>query len=172
MFDSALIKSENDLIKKYGLKSRKEVWRADYSIKKIRGLAKELITQNEEKQKEFVDRLRAKGFEVNSIAEVLGLNKEDRLKRRLQSILVAKGIAKTPRQARQMIVHKHIKINGNVIASPRHLTNVEEENTVELSLAVPEKKIISDEEKAILSQIKKSETEEQESSQENQEESA
>ena len=155
MFDAALIKSENDLIKKYGLKSRREVWRADYAIRRIRGLAKKLITSDEQKQKEFIKRLNANGFNVNSIADVLALNKEDRLKRRLQSILVAKGLAKTHKQARQLITHKHVKIKGNTLSAPRHLTTLEEENSVELSIALPEKRIITDEEKGILDAIKK-----------------
>lgn len=159
MFDAALIKSENDLIKKYGLKSRREVWRADYTIGKIRNLAKKLITASEEKQKQFVEKLTNKGFNVGSIADVLSLNKEDRLKRRIQSILVSKGLARTHKQARQMITHKHVKINGNIIASPRHLTTLEEEGTVELTLALPEKKIITDEEKSILNKMKKPEEE-------------
>jgi small subunit ribosomal protein S4 len=162
MFDAVLIKSENDLIKKYGLKSRREVWRADYTIKRIRDLAKKLITADEEKQKEFIERLNSKGFSVSTIADVLALNKEDRLKRRLQSILVAKGLAKTHKQARQFITHKHVKIKGNVMSAPRHLATLEEESSVELSISLPEKKILSDEEKEIINAINKNSKEAEE----------
>jgi len=36
LFDASLIKEENNLINKYGLKNRREVWKADYAISKIR----------------------------------------------------------------------------------------------------------------------------------------
>ncbi len=159
LYDLALIKEENGLIKKYGLKNRKEVWRASYAIKRIRSIAKDLITQNEQIKEKSIKRLQEKGFNVSNLAEVLGLNKEDWLKRRLQSIVIQKGLAKTHKQARQMIVHKHIKINGHKIDSPSHFTTVEEEATIESTLAMPAKEIINPEEKQILNQINKKKNE-------------
>ena len=153
LYDIALLKSETGLINKYGLKTRREVWRADFAIGKIRNLAKELITADDKKKKEFVERQQAKGFKVETIADVLGLGKEDYLKRRLQSIVMAKGLAKTPNQARQFIIHKHVSINGNIINAPSHLTTVEEEATVKLDITLPEKKAITDEEKELLSKL-------------------
>lgn len=153
MFDATLIKEENDLIKKYGLKSRREVWRAGFAIRKIRDVAKKLITAADKEKHEFVVRQNAKGFNVANIADVLALSKEDYLKRRLQSIVVAKKLAMTHKQARQLITHKHITINGLKINSPSHLTTIEEENNMELNLALPIKKIISDEEKQLLERI-------------------
>jgi len=160
LYDAALIKEENDLIKKYGLKSRREVWRADYTIAKIRNIAKGLITSSEKEQKEFVERQQRKGFSVTNIAEVLALNKEDLLKRRLQSIVLQKGFAKTYKLARQLITHKHITVMGKVMDSPSHLTTLEEEMNIGINLAMPEKKVISDEEKNILSKIKHEKAEE------------
>ena len=117
LFDAALIKSENNLIKKYGLKTRREVWKADFAIGKIRNIAKTLITADDKKKEEFVKRQAAKGFTVSSIADVLALGKEDYLKRRLQSLLVAKQLARTHKQARQLITHRHVKLNGTKIDS-------------------------------------------------------
>lgn len=153
MFDSALIKEEQGLIKKFGLKNRREVWKAGYAINKIRNLAKKLITSEEKIKQEFIKREAEKGFNVNSIAEILGLSKTDYLKRRLQSIVVSKGFASTHKQARQLITHKHIKINGNCINSPSHLTTIEEEASLECDLNLG-KKVISDEEKELLAKIK------------------
>ncbi len=155
LYDAALIKSENDLIKKYGLKNRREVWKANFAIGKIRNIAKTLITADDKEKEGFIKRQAEKGFAVNSIADVLALNKENLLKRRLQSIVVAKKLARTHKQARQLIVHKHVKINGHTLSSPAHLTTVEEESTVEMNLALPtNKKVITDAEKEILREIK------------------
>jgi small subunit ribosomal protein S4 len=160
LYDIATMKEEQNLIKKYGLKNRHEVWRADYQIARIRNIAKTLITADEKKKEEFLKRQKEKGFSVESLADILALNKEDWLKRRLQSIVVKKGLTKTYKQARQFIVHKHVKINGKAIDSPSHQTTLEEEKEVSMNLALPEKKLISDEEKQILKQIKPKEDKE------------
>lgn len=163
LYDAVLIKEENDLIKKYGLKSRREVWRASFAIEKIRNIAKSLITADQKDKEEFIKRQAAKGFKINSIADVLALSKEDYLKRRLQSIIVAKGLAKTHKQARQLITHKHVKLNECFIDSPAHLTTLEEENNLEVILNLIEKKDMSAEEKKFLEQMhNKSNVEEKE----------
>lgn len=162
IFDIALMKEENNLIKKYGLKNRREVWRADFAIGTIRNIAKRLITAPDNEKETFLERQRKKGFIVANIAEVLSLNKEDLLKRRLQSIVVAKKLAETHRQARQLITHKHVTINGHKIDSPSHLTTVDEENSLELTLALPAKKVISDEDKRLLEKLNHNKTKSEE----------
>jgi len=153
MFDIAKIKEENALINKYGLKSRREVWRADFEIEKIRSLAKELITANPAEQSQFVEKQAKKGFKVSTVQDVLALNKENRLERRLQSI-VAKKFSIPLKLARQLITHKHVKIGEKMISSPKHLVTVEEEANIILNVKIPEKKIISEEERKILEEIK------------------
>ena len=160
MFDIVLIKEEKNLIKRYGLKNRREVWKASFAVEKIRNIAKTLIAADETKKEEFVSRQAAKGFKVSSIADVLALGKEDYLKRRLQSIVVAKGLAKTHKQARQAIVHKCIKIDGHFINSPSHLTTVEEEAGIESTIKFVEKKEMTSEEKKFLESMKGKKTEE------------
>ncbi len=158
-FDILILKSEGDLIKKYGLKSRREVWKADFAIGRIRDLAKTLITAPEKDKQEFIERQAKKGFAVSTIQDILGLNKEDFLKRRLESVVAAK-FAVTQRLARQLITHKHVKIGDKMIKAPSHLTTVEEEANLILNVTMTPKEVISSEEKQILSKIKsKSEVE-------------
>lgn len=154
LYDAALIKEEQNLIKKYGLKTRREIWKANFAIGRIRNIAKSLITAKEEDKNKFLEKQLQKGFPAESIADILGLNKEDWLKRRLQSIVVKKGLAKTHNQARQFIAHKHVTLNGKIIDAPSHFTTLEEEQNIALNLSLPEKKIISDEEKEILEKMK------------------
>ncbi len=155
LYESKRIADENVLVKKYGLKNKREIWKANFAVEKIRKIAKDLITAPEEKKQKFIEKQKARGFAVNSIADILGLTNEDYLKRRLQSILVKKGLVTTPKQARQFIVHKHVTIFGNKINIPSHLTTVEEEANVELKLVRPIKKEeLKSEEKAFLEEIK------------------
>jgi small subunit ribosomal protein S4 len=162
IFDIVLIKEEQGLIKKYGLKNRREVWKARYAVEKIRNIAKGLITADKNEQDNFVQRQKEKGFAVESIADVLGLKNEDYLKRRLQSIVVKKGLAKTHNQARQAIVHKHITINGDIIDSPSHLTTLKEEAALGANRMIYSKREeMSAEEKQVLNQIKSKEEKEE-----------
>jgi len=83
-YDSVRIKSEHQLAKKYGLKSMREIWKADFAISGIRNRAKKLITADVEQQEKFIEMQKKKGFKVESITDILALNKEDYLKRILQ----------------------------------------------------------------------------------------
>jgi small subunit ribosomal protein S4 len=153
MFDKKIMKEEQALVKRYGLKNRREVWKAGFAIGKIRDIAKELISASDEDKKKFVQQQKEKGFSVETISDVLALNVEDYLKRRLQSILVKKGLCTKPKQARQFITHKHVSINKNIINAPSHLTTAEEEQSISLDIALPAKKLTKDEE-TLLEEIK------------------
>jgi len=153
MFDKKIMSEEQALVKRYGLKNRREVWKAGFAIGKIRDIAKKLIGGSDEDKEKFVKQQKEKGFPVETIADVLALNTEDYLKRRLQSILVKKGLCTKPKQARQFITHKHVSINKNIINAPSHLTTAKEEQEINLDIALPAKKLTKDEEE-LLQEIK------------------
>ncbi len=140
LYDKIRIEEENSLIKKYGLKSKREIWKADSSIGRIRRRAKLLLTKDIEEQKKFIEKLKKQGFKIEKITDVLALDKEDYLKRRLQSLVVEKKLANTPKQARQFIVHKHIKINNKKVNVPSYLVPIDEESKIEFGLVKKEKK--------------------------------
>jgi len=141
LYDKARIEEENLLVKKYGLKSKREIWKADSAIEKIRKQAKLLLTKSTEEQAKFIEKLKKQGFATASIADILALNKEDYLKRRLQSIVVAKKLATTPKQARQFIAHKHVAIDNKIINIPSYLVRIDEEEQIELKLVKKEKNV-------------------------------
>lgn len=164
-FDKVRIDEENVLREKYGLKNKKEIWKADAAIGRMRNLAKQLITASDKEKKEFVERLQKKGFDIDSIAKSLALDKEDWLKRRLQTVLLSKGLTTTPKQARQLIVHKHVSVGNQVVNIPSYQVSLEEEPlvTLDIVLKTPKKQKSKEEEikKEILedSNIEKSEAE-------------
>ena len=133
-FDKIRIEEENVLRQKYGLKSKREIWKAERSIKVIRDNAKALITADEKDKSAFLERLKSKGFMVEKIEDVLRLNKEAFLKRRLQTIIIDKQLARSPKHARQLIVHKHVAINGKKVNIPSYLVPVSEESEITLVL--------------------------------------
>jgi len=141
-FDKFRILEENELIKKYGLKNKREIWKADAAVGRIRKLAKQLITKPIEEKNAFVKRLQGKGFRVERLADALALNKEDWLKRRLQTIIFTKKLTNTPKQARQFITHKHVLIGDRIVDIPSYQVDLEKEQEVKLNLVLknPEKK--------------------------------
>jgi small subunit ribosomal protein S4 len=142
-FDKTRISEENVLKEEYGLKNKKEIWKAEAAIGKIRNLAKQLITKSEEEKTAFTKKLQKKGFNVNSIADALALKKEDWLKRRLQTIVFYKKLTNTPKQARQFVAHKHVSIGDQIINIPSYQVSLEQEPLVRLNLVLKTPKPIS-----------------------------
>ena len=134
IYDKARIFEENNLLKKYGLKNKKEIWKANGKIKYFRRRAKSLITASEEEKKNFFLKLNKFGLDVKSIAEVLALKLDDILKRRLPTMLVSKKLATTPRQARQMVVHRLVKIENRVVDVPSYLVGFDEEKFISVDI--------------------------------------
>jgi len=138
-FDKTRIEEENVIREKYGLKNKLEIWKADAAILRIRNLAKKLITGSDEDKKAFVERLQKKGFKVEKIADALALNKEDWLNRRLQTIVFLKGLSNTPKQSRQMIVHKHVFVGNRIVNIPSYQVSSEEESLLRSDLVLKKK---------------------------------
>ena len=129
-FDKARIEKEAKIKEEYGLKNKIEIWKADSQIKSIREKAKKLISAGHEKQKALFERLKKIGFRVDSISDVLSLEKEDYLNRRLQTIVFKRRLARSPKHARQMIVHKKILVDEKAISSPSYIVPVEFEEKI------------------------------------------
>lgn len=137
-FDKARIEEEALIKKEFGLKNKKEIWKADSQISKIREKAKKLISAGSEKQEALFDSLRKMGLKVSSLSETLSLDKKDYLRRRLQTI-VSKKIRVTPKTARQMITHKKIYVDKKIVNSPSYIvpTNLEEKIEMKIKTKSP-----------------------------------
>jgi len=131
-FDSERIGEENKIIEKYGLKNKREIWKASSKISDLRKRAKSLISKTKEEKEVFFERLRNMGFSINSIDEVLALKTEDLLERRLQTFVFKKGLANTPKQARQLVTHKYVLVDENIVNTPSFLITKELENKISI----------------------------------------
>jgi small subunit ribosomal protein S4 len=170
LYDKSRILEENKLKEKYGLKNKREIWKTETKVKYFRNRAKSLITADAEKLSKFFRNLNKYGFNVKTTADVLALNVEDILKRRLSSILVQKKIATAPKQARQMITHKKIMIGDSVVNVPGYLVRVDEENLIKVKEKVKKPKhVIKKEEKSVDDVEKNTEMEEEKSAKPNEE---
>ncbi len=130
------IEEERKLLKKYGLRRKKEIWTAQEILRNFRRRARELnAVQNKEEEKILISKLSMLGMlpAEASLDDVLALGIESVLDRRLQTIVFKRRMASTPMEARQKIVHGHIKVNGRRIKYPSYLVKVDEERTIELA---------------------------------------
>lgn len=128
------IEAEKTIQKEYGLKNKKEIWKAASQIRRFTTQAKKLIgnrsaEQSKLEQKQLLDKLVNLGLLVHGsvLEDVLALTTKDLLDRRLQTLVFKKGFALTSDQARQFILHGHIQINGKKINIPSYFVSREEE---------------------------------------------
>ncbi len=123
----------------YGLKNKRELWKARTELSRVRHQARSLLALRQEvrEQKEpvLMKSLVRIGLvkEDATLDDVLNLEINNLLDRRLQTIVLRKFTFKTPYQARQAIVHGHITIGDRVITVPSYIVNVKEESSIELS---------------------------------------
>ena len=128
-FELVRMKEENSLLSKYGLKNKKEIWKAEFRINKIRKQAKDSINKPQQAG-QIVSKLNNLGFKVSAVDDILALTKEDLLERRLQTVLARKGLAKTMKEARQLIVHKHIRVDKNIVNIPSFIVSLSNEDKI------------------------------------------
>ncbi len=128
------IDAEKILVREFGLAKKREIYLANSFIKKYRQIAKSLIvsqTQQGEKEKaQVMQKLQRLGLLPAGAAldDVLSLEVKDLLERRLQTLVHKKGLARSVKQARQFITHRHILVGGKEITAPSYLVSVEEES--------------------------------------------
>jgi small subunit ribosomal protein S4 len=143
-FEAQRIKEENELVKKYGLKNKKEIWKTIAKVNYYRGRAKALANKPHEEQNVLFKKLQALGLKIESVADVLDLDVEDLLRRRLPTVMAQKKLANTPKQARQMVTHKRVKINGRTVNAPSYLVPISEENKIEIKKTIKKVRPIED----------------------------
>ena len=120
----------------YGLRNKRELWKAQTELSRIRKQARALLALPHEvrhgKETELLKSLIRLGLvsEGATLDDVLNLKIEDLLERRLQSVIVRKGFVKTPYQARQAVVHGHVVINDRIVNIPSYMVKRDEEHGV------------------------------------------
>jgi len=133
-----LIMEELKILGTFGLKTKRELWKTQTELSRVRLQARSLLAlrQDERERKEpiLMQSLSKIGLvnEDSTLDDVLNLQVTDLLSRRLQTIAQRKLYFKTPYQARQAIVHGHIMIGDSVVTIPSYIVKTEEEAKIHL----------------------------------------
>lgn len=133
---------ELQLLGEYGLRNKRELWRAETILRKIRAHARTLFALSSEKRASEEHSLIQKLYRMGLLNEdataddVLRLTVRDVLERRLQTMVYRLGLAKTIHQARQLIFHGHVYIGDRKVRSPSYHVMRGEENLIRVTLPI------------------------------------
>lgn len=172
------IESERDIRRSFGTKSKREIYKMETFLKRFKDQAKSLTSrtdaQAEKERAQMMDRMTSLGLiKVGSgLDDILSLSTTDIMNRRLQTIMVKGLLARTPKQARQLITHGHVLVDGKVITSPSYIVKISEESNITFKASSPfnneqhperfsEEELRAKEERAKAKAAKKVETEEE-----------
>ena len=149
-WQKARIDEETALVKKYGLRNKKNVWKFASMLRRIRGQARNLLgvlgtglasedSHYAREAGQIQAKLQRLGVlkEDSKLEDILALKVEDLLERQLQTIVFRKGFANSMKQSRQFIVHGHIAVNGRKTTVPRYMVHRAEEETIGYYIGSP-----------------------------------
>jgi small subunit ribosomal protein S4 len=137
----------------FGLKTKRELWKAHTELSRLRHQARSLLALRQEvrqmKEPILMNSLSKVGLveENSTLDDVLNLQVTDLLSRRLQTIILKKFSFKTPYQARQAVVHGHIMIGDRIVTVPSYVVGIKEENEIRLSPKSSLSELLSKQEK-------------------------
>ena len=127
----------------YGLRNKRELWKAHTELSHMRGRARDLLSldaeEKVERQQQIINKLAVRGLvmENGRLEDVLTLSVEDLLERRIQTYIFRRGLAGSLFQARQLITHGHIAINGRKVTSPSYQIKIKDEETLDYAVSSP-----------------------------------
>ena len=122
----------------FGLKTKRELWKARTNLSKLRHQARSLLALRQEIRKEkepvLINSLSKIGLvdKNSTLDDILNLQVTDLLSRRFQTIVQRKLYFKTPYHARQAIVHGHIMIGDRIVTIPSYVVKIDEEPKIHL----------------------------------------
>jgi len=112
---------ENQLMKAYGLRRKREIWKIESTLRSFRRRARDLAAKKDKtEEKILLDKLQKLGLlgKDASVDDVLRLTVESILDRRLQTFVFKSDLANKPKHARQLITHGHIAVDGRKTVYP------------------------------------------------------
>mmetsp|Transcript_125893 Transcript_125893/g.364259 ORF Transcript_125893/g.364259 Transcript_125893/m.364259 type:complete len:194 (-) Transcript_125893:49-630(-) len=145
-FEKERLDSEMKIIGEYGLKNKREVWRVNYALAKIRTAARTLLTLDEKSEQRLFqgEALLRRMVRLGLLTEaekkldyVLGLTTAKIMERRLQTKVFKLGLAKSIHHARVLIRQRHIRVGKQIVDVPSFLVRLDSEKHIDFALTSP-----------------------------------
>jgi small subunit ribosomal protein S4 len=150
-WDKQRIESERVIVKEYGLRNKKEILVSESILRKFRRMGRDSAAKKDkDMERILINKMIRLGLlkEGVGLDDVLGLTLANILDRRLQTIIFRKGLANSIKQARQLIVHGHVIINGRKIVYPSYMVSRDDELSITIDVVLPKKALPAAEVKA------------------------
>ena len=123
----------------FGLKTKRELWKARTELSRVRNQARSLLALRQDvrdrEEPILLKSLSRVGYVEPdaTLDDVLNLELSDLFSRRLQTVVQKKFFFKTPYQARQAVSHGHILIGDRIVNIPSYVVIVDEESKVKIT---------------------------------------
>ena len=123
----------------FGLKTKRELWKARTELSRVRNQARSLLALRQDvrdrEEPILLKSLSRVGYVEPdaTLDDVLNLELSDLFSRRLQTVVQKKFFFKTPYQARQAVSHGHILIGDRIVNIPSYVVSIDEESKVKLT---------------------------------------
>ncbi|KAI5416749.1 40S ribosomal protein S9-2 [Lathyrus oleraceus] len=145
-YEKERLDAELKLVGEYGLRCKRELWRVQYALSRIRNNARNLLTLDEKNPRRIFEgeALLRRMFRYglldetqNKLDYVLALTVENFLERRLQTLVFKSGMAKSIHHARVLIRQRHIRVGRQVVNIPSFMVRVDSQKHIDFSLTSP-----------------------------------
>eukprot|EP01083_Nonionella_stella_P034309 93914_1 len=145
-FEKERLSRELKIVGEYGLRCKREIWRIELTLAKLRKAARGLLTLEQKDPRRLFEgaallrrlkRVGLLGEDEDRLDFVLGLTLEKFLSRRLQSMLVNNRVAKSVHHARVLIKQRHIRVGRRCVDIPSFLVRKDSEKHVDYALTSP-----------------------------------
>merc|ERR1712224_542250 len=145
-FEKERLDQEMKVLGEYGLRAKRELWRVQFVLSKLRNAARTLLTLDEKDPKRIFEgnailrRCHRYGIladEQDDLNFVLALTPQAFLERRLQTLVFKLGLAKSVHHARVLIRQRHIRVGKQVVNVPSFMVRTDSEKHVDFALKSP-----------------------------------
>eukprot|EP00904_Undaria_pinnatifida_P011100 jgi/Undpi1/711/HiC_scaffold_10.g04175.m1 len=145
-FEKERLDSELKLCGEYGLRCKREIWRVQFALAKIRKAARQLLTLDQKDPKRLFEgpallrrmtRFGLLGEDEKELDFVLQLTTEKMLERRLQTKVFKQGLAKSIHHARVLIKQRHIRVGKQLVNVPQFMVRMDSEKHIDFSITSP-----------------------------------
>lgn len=145
-YEKERLDQELKLCGEYGLRCKREIWRVQYMLSKVRKAARTLLTLDMKDPKRLFEtpplirRLKRYGLmtdEESSLDDILKLTTQRLMERRLQTKVFKQGLAKSIHHARVLIRQRHIRVGKQCVNVPSFLVRIDSEKHIDLAVDSP-----------------------------------
>lgn len=145
-FEKERLDNEMKTVGEFGLKNKREVWRIQLMLAKMRAAARELLTLDEKSPKRIFEgaallrrctRLGLLEEDKRELDYVLAIKIQDIMSRRLQTLVFKQNLAKSLHHARVLIRQRHIRVGRQMVNIPSFLVRVDSEKHIDYALTSP-----------------------------------